>query len=347
VNILKSPSATAIYGPDGVNGAIIIQTKRGSRYYYSSYWGRYKLKDREDVDYLVELKEAVYSEKISKYQELRKLFGYEAGFYFDAAQHFYEVGFRKDAMAILFSAADISSGNLQVQQAMGYVLESWKQYDEAIRVYRNMLAANENDFQTWRNLALTFYQKGDYQQAVDIFYQAITKVQDNNGYNNNTTRAMMLQEMNAVIAIHKESLDLSKINQQLIRPLEVDLRITLDCNNRDLFSNVLIMEPDGTTCSYLKPESANGGKLTINDNYYRGYYSDAPEEYQIKKAQDGKYKIKLNYSDYRGYYYDVKVPTVVKIALFKNFGKPNQTIVIENVIMDNQHGEVEIGEVIL
>jgi len=225
-------------------------------------------------------------------------------------------------------------------------LESWKQYDEAIKIYRNMLAANENDFQAWRNLALTYYQKGDYQQAVDIFYRAITKAQDNNGYYNNTTRAMMLQEMNAVIAIHKERLDLSKINQQLIRPLEVDLRVTLDCNNRDLFSNVLIMEPDGTTCSYLKPESVNGGKLTRDDNYYRGYYSDAPEEYQIKKAQDGKYKIKLNYSDYRGYYYDVKVPTVVKITLFKNFGNPNQSMVIENVIMDNQNGEIEIGEVI-
>jgi TonB-dependent SusC/RagA subfamily outer membrane receptor len=346
VNILKSPAATAIYGPDGVNGAIIIQTKRGSRYYYSSYWGRYKLKDREDVDYLVELKEAVYREKFSKYQELRKLFGYEPGFYFDAAQHFYEVGFQKDAMAILFSAADISNGNLQVQLAMGYVLESWKKYDEAIKLYTNLLVANENDFQTWRNLALTFYQKGDYQQAVDIFYQAITKVQDNNGYYNQTIKAMMLQEMNAVIVIHKERLDLSKINQQLIRPLEVDLRITLDCNNMDLFSNVLIMEPDGTTCSYIKPESEKGGKLTRNDSYYRGYYSDAPEEYQIKKAQNGKYKIKLNYSDSRGYYYDVKVPTVVKITLFKNFGKPDQTMVIENVIMDNQHGEVEIGEVI-
>ena len=31
VNILKSAAATAVYGPDGVNGAIIINTKRGSR----------------------------------------------------------------------------------------------------------------------------------------------------------------------------------------------------------------------------------------------------------------------------------------------------------------------------
>src|SRR6185503_9142541 len=31
VTILKSASATAIYGPDGANGAIVVTTKRGSR----------------------------------------------------------------------------------------------------------------------------------------------------------------------------------------------------------------------------------------------------------------------------------------------------------------------------
>ena len=30
---------------------------------------------------------------------------------------------------------------------------------------------------------------------------------------------------------------------------------------------------------------------------------------------------------------------------YKNFGKENQSIEIENVMMDNQYGEVEIGEV--
>jgi TonB-dependent SusC/RagA subfamily outer membrane receptor len=32
VNVLKSASATAIYGPDGVNGAIVFTTKRGSKH---------------------------------------------------------------------------------------------------------------------------------------------------------------------------------------------------------------------------------------------------------------------------------------------------------------------------
>jgi tetratricopeptide (TPR) repeat protein len=345
VTILKSPAGTAIYGPDGVNGAIIVQTKKRSRNYYSSYWGKYKLKDREDEDYLADLKEAVYSDKISKYIELKKLYGYEAGFYFDVAQHLYEAGFQNEALEILFTAADISNGNLQVQKAMGYILESWKQYDEAIKLYRNLLSVNDYDLHTWRNLALTYYQKGDYQYAVDAFYKGISKEQDHYGYMNLETKAMMLQEMNAVIAVHKQMLDLANINPQLIRPIEVDLRITLDCNSRDLYNSVLIVEPDGKVCSYAKPGSATSGRMTRIDYNYRHNYSDDPEEYQVKQAQSGKYKIKLNYTDYGGYNYGAIVPTVVKIMTFKNLGKPNQTIEIENVIMDNQHGEVEIGEV--
>lgn len=31
VTILKSASATAIYGPDGTNGALVVTTKKGSR----------------------------------------------------------------------------------------------------------------------------------------------------------------------------------------------------------------------------------------------------------------------------------------------------------------------------
>ena len=31
VTVLKSAAATAVYGPDGVNGAIVVNTKRGSR----------------------------------------------------------------------------------------------------------------------------------------------------------------------------------------------------------------------------------------------------------------------------------------------------------------------------
>lgn len=347
VTILKGPSATAIYGPDGVNGALLITTKRGSRTLSSYYWGKYKLEDCDDVDYLIDLKSVTYGEKLHKYNELKNIYKSDAAFYFDVSQHLFESGYRKEALAVLYSAADITNGNWQTLTAIGYTLETWKEYDEAIALYTEMLWENENNFETCRNLALTYYQKGNYQQAIDILYKGIEKGNDNFGYSTRTIKAMMLQEMNAIIAVHKIELDLSKINQQFIRPLAVDLRVTFDCNTRDLYNSVLIAEPEGNICSYSKPESASGGRLTQNNYYLNGRYgySDIPEEYQVKNARTGKYKLRISYSGYGGYYDQVRVPTMIKIMTFRNFGKANQGIEVRNVIMDNQYGEVEIGEV--
>src|SRR5688572_8626940 len=170
VTILKGANATAIYGPDGVNGALVIQTKRGSRYSSNSYfWSSYRLKDREDVDYLQEIKESLKADLPKTYADLKKTFGFDASFYFDIAQHFYSRGLKKEAMNILFSAADISSGNRQVQLAIGYILEAWKELDEAINVYKELLQSDGTDMVGWRNLALAYYQKGSYQQSVNAY----------------------------------------------------------------------------------------------------------------------------------------------------------------------------------
>jgi hypothetical protein len=114
----------------------------------------------------------------------------------------------------------------------------------------------------------------------------------------------------------------------------------LDCNKSNLGS-VTIKEPGGTTCGYQNTVTKNGGVLyTGQYGYY--YYYGAPAEYEIKNALHGRYRIMLNYYDYNSY--PGKIPALVRMVTFKNFGRPNQSIEVENVIMDNQYGEVEIGE---
>lgn len=341
VTILKGATATAIYGPDGVNGALVITSKKGIRNgNYSYTWSSYRLRDMEDVDYLQEIRSTAKADLPDHYGHLKKTFGFEAGFYFDMAQYFYTRGLKKEAMNILFSAADISGGNYQVQLAMGYILETWKEFDAATSVYKELVSINDKDATAWRNLALALYQKGNYQEAVDIYYKGICLAVE---YVNPAIKPMMLQEMNAIIEAHKDSIDISGINAQLIRPLGYDLRVTLDCNSRALGNNMKIVEPGGKVCTEDKPGAADG-RITRNNSYYY-YGAISPEEYQVKNAKTGKYKIRISYSDYSGYYYEVKVPTVVRILSFKNSGKANASLAVENVIMDNQYGEVEIGEV--
>ena len=40
-----------------------------------------------------------------------------------------------------------------------------------------------------------------------------------------------------------------------------------------------------------------------------------------------------------------QVPSFIKLTIYKNYGRPNQTVTTQTFIMDNQIGKVEIGEV--
>jgi TonB-dependent SusC/RagA subfamily outer membrane receptor len=338
VTVLKSAAATAIYGPDGVNGALVVSTKKGSRSNYNYYWRNYRLKDMADVDYLQELKHASVKNLAARYEELRVEHGREAAFYFDAAQVFYKAGMQKDAINILYTASAITNGHVQVLEAIAYFLESWQQYDEAIRVYTYLLGSNPKELLYYRGLALAYYQKRDYTNAVKQYYAGITLNSGEYEYYYKDYKAMFLQEMNAVIAAHKDSTDITGIHPQLIRPLHYDLRITVDCNNRNLGGNISVTEPGGKTAAYYGEQKAEG---KLSGKYYGSvFYHNGTEEYQLKKAKPGKYRVHVSFYGY----YNNSIPSVIRVLTFRN-SHNGPVIEIENAMMDNQYGNVEIADV--
>jgi TonB-dependent SusC/RagA subfamily outer membrane receptor len=342
ITVLKDASATALYGSRAANGAIVITTKRGKDYYRNPN-SSYRLKDMDDVEYLLEIKETPDKEKKNVYERLKFQHEEDPGFYFDMAQHFFEIGRRNEAMEILMNAAEASNGSYQALRSMGYVLESWKEFDEAISIYQQLLDDYPVNLISHRDLAWAWYQKGNYQEAVNVLYGAIKyNLQNYTGWNG-PLKALMLSEMNAMITLHKEELDLSGIPADLVKPLPADLRIVLDCNKGSL-RGVSIKEPGGEVCNHTKVNTKNGGMLNVENYAYSGYsdYYYGPAEYQVKNAVSGKYKVKLNYYDYQSY--PGRIPVFIRMVTFRNFGKANQSIKVDNVIMDNQYGEVEIGE---
>lgn len=338
ITVLKDASASAIYGSRAANGAIVINSNKGKNNY--NYYNNkpYRLKDMEDVEYLQAMKEVPVKEKKAVYESLREQYGGETGFYFDVAQHLFESGLTKEAFDILMNAAESSNGSQQALIAMAYTLESWKQFYEAIKIYDELIKDNSSNLNFYHDLAWAHYQQGNYQNAVDILYDAIKMNTGQQEPLNLYTKAVMLNGMNAIISLHKEVLDISSIPAAIIKPLAVDMRIMIDCNKGNL-SDVRISEPGNVTCSYSNPVTKNGG--TIQQGYY--WYNSNPFEYQIKNAPQGKYRIKMNFYDY--YSYPGRIPSIIRVRTFKNFGKANQTISIENVVMDNQYGDIEIAEI--
>jgi TonB-dependent SusC/RagA subfamily outer membrane receptor len=333
ITVHKDASATALFGSRAANGVIAIESKKGKRYhpYYPSSQP-YKLNKLKDVDYLRKFKQAPLDQKINKYRELQESFGSEPGFYFDVARHLYEIGYHKEAIACLTNAAEVSGGNLAVLKATGFVLEEWKEYDEALLVFEQVRLQSE-ELSAYRNLALVHYLRGEVQKAIDLIYMAITRDSGPMEYAERPLKAMMLAEMNAMIALNENQLNLSGINPGLIKPLPVDLRIVVDGNLPGLTGGLSITEPGKIRDKNQVPYLAN------HVNEY--YYNSGIAEFQRPVALPGKYLINLNYYD-RSH---LQVPAFVRITSFKNFGKKGQSIEVQNVIMDNQNGLVEIGEV--
>ena len=145
-----------------------------------------------------------------------------------------------------------------------------------------------------------------------------------------------MSEMNALIALHSDALDLTAINLRLVRPLPVDLRITIESNDRAA-ADLMVKEPGDDVCSATTPDTRSGGHLSPEsyNNNEENY-----NEYSIKNAVRGRYAIVTNAYDANAR----AIPHIARIIVFKNFQKAGQTIEIKNVILDNQYGELEIGD---
>ena len=337
ISVLKGVQASALYGSRASNGAIVIARKRA--------FGNNNLQNPivkynalEDVDYVSELKDLNKDEMYQHYLNMKDSLGEEPSFYFDAAEIMYQNGDREKALRMLTNVLEIDNENHQLLRAVGYMFENWGMYKEAVIIYQKVLAIKGEEPQSYRDLALASEKSGDIQGAVELLYISLTKnwYQYENRYRG--LRSILLTEMNSIIARHKKDIDLSEINTSIIKPLPVDLRIVVDWNKDETDIDLHIIQPGGEECYYGHRQSKAGGRMA--EDFTQGY---GPEEYQIRDAPKGKYSIQVNY--YGDRYQKKQVPSFIKLTVYKNYGRVNQTVTTQTLIMDNQTGKVEIGEV--
>jgi TonB-dependent SusC/RagA subfamily outer membrane receptor len=344
ITVLKDASATALYGSRGSNGVIVIQMKRGkfyNPYYYNQR--KYKLSEQEDVEYIQEIKETEQNRKLAKYNELKKVHGYSAAFNMDMAEHLFSCGLNNEAFTALMNALDIIHADFLMQRTAGFILERWKQFEAAEEIFTNLLAEYSAELYLYSDLAWVYYQQGKYQQAVDLLYKGIHINFGTDENNNAGLKAMLLNDMNAMIEMHRTQLDLSAINSTLIKALPADLMIVVEDNNRGRIG-LEVHEPGIHSMVVNGNPSKSGGFVaTEENNPYGHYYYSGIETYTRRVAANGRYRIAVNY--YAGSSYPTKIPSYVRLKVFRNFGRPNQSIQIETIAMDNQRGNIEIREI--
>lgn len=330
ISVLKDASATALYGSGAANGVIVIATKRGR---FTPLLSKVAGEEEDFNDSLAELEKPM---RYEAYLRMKEHQNSVPAFYFEVADYFFQQKQPKEALRIISNLAELKAEDHQVLRSVAYLLEEWGNYTEAVDVYKAVLRMKEEEPQSYRDLALAYALSGNRKEAVRLLYEVLTKDWGIYESRYQGLREIIMTELNTLMAEQKPE-DFG-VNAEVLQAAPVDLRVVVDWNKDETDIDLHVLEPGGEECSYNHRLTQSGGR--ISEDFTQGY---GPEEYEIKTAVKGRYKINIDY--YGDRYQKQQVPSFVKVTVFKNFGKANQTIFIKTVKLEGSEGMIELAEI--
>lgn len=284
--------------------------------------------------YISTLKRTPREYMYSKYLELKSDYETSPSFYMDVADYFMQEKLKDEAIRILSNLAELNLENSDVLRALGNKLVEWGCFEQAITVFEKLTVIRAEIPQFYRDLALAYYHAGYAQMAVDTLYDLATKKWDNRF---EEIQQIALNDMNAIITTEKY-INTSRIDRRLLQNFPVDIRVVLTWNTDDCDIDLWVTDPDGEKCFYGNKLTQNGGR--ISRDFTQGY---GPEEFCIKQAVKGKYKIEANY--YGTHSQKILQPVVVQAEVYTNFGTPYQKKEVLTLQLDTIKGSFTVGEI--
>ncbi len=331
VSVLKDASATALYGSGAANGVIVITTKRGQFTRPAP-----KEIEEEEENFSDSLDEVPKPMRYDTYLRMKEQQDNAPAFYFEMAVYFFGQKQTKEALRIISNLAELRAEDHQLLRTIGYLLEEWNDYADAIEIYKAVLRIKEEEPQSYRDLALAYAMNGNRAEAVRILYQVLTKDWGVYESRYQGLREIMLTELNTLMS--KQKAEDFGISKEILQTAPVDLRVVVDWNKDETDIDLHVLEPGGEECFYSHQLTKSGGR--ISKDFTQGY---GPEQYEIKTAVKGTYKVKIDYFGDR--YQKQQVPSFVKVSIFKNFGKPTQTVFIKTINLEGGERMIDLAEI--
>jgi len=345
VNVLKDAAATELYGSDAANGVIIVRTKNAkanSSPKDSSYKKIPEVHpfDTETFDYIAALKQTERAKRYSKYLELRQYYLNRPTYFFETASYFLKMGDKATGITILSNLAELENGNYELYKMLGYKLKEAGDYESELSAFKKVLDLRSSDPQSFRDYALAYVDLGDYQKALDLLYEGMTK-----SYSDEMNRMysgieeIFLTEINHLIAAHKNVLNLKNIDRSIIATMPTDIRVVMNWNKNNTDIDLWVTDPNGEKCYYGNRTTAAGGR--ISDDFTEGF---GPEQFMLKKGAKGKYRIEIDY--YNDTQVTIAGPTTIMAEIYLNYGtdKEEKRIITLQMAKEKE-GAIFIGEV--
>ncbi|WP_295797442.1 VIT domain-containing protein [Mucilaginibacter sp.] len=349
INVLKDAGATAIYGVAGGNGVVVITTKNARPVNRDSIHLNTATHSNNGIDivynpgsadYLKTIQKTGKANQYQKYIDLRQAYSGNPVYFFDVADYFIKTGNKELGTRILSNLAELDLGSYELYKMLGYKLKQLGDFEGELFAFKKVTDLRPIDPQSFRDYGLALEDAGQHQKALDVLYEAMTK-----SYTTETDRLyngiqeIFLPEINRIIALHKGKLNLSAVPKPIIEALPVDIRIVMDWNMNNTDIDLWVTDPNGEKCYYSHNRTAIGGR--ISHDMTQGF---GPEQFMLKKAIKGTYKIEINY--YGDRQATIAGPTTVMAELFTHYGTPQEKkeIIVMQMKKEAGGGAVYIGD---
>ncbi|WP_188662296.1 VIT domain-containing protein [Arenimonas soli] len=240
-----------------------------------------------DSDVARRLRAAPADQVYALYLDERPANAGSSAFFLDVADILLERGQRGLALRVLSNLAEMQLENRALLRVLGYRLMQANAAEQAVPVFRRVLEIAGEEPQSYRDLGLALDAVGRAQEAVDALRVVVERPWDGRF---GGIALIALAELNAIARREQGRIDLGQLDPRLRHNLPLALRAVLswDADNTDM--DLWVTQPDGERCGYSNTRTAAGGR--ISEDFTGGY---GPEEYSIRRAAPGKYRVEVDY----------------------------------------------------
>jgi hypothetical protein len=287
-----------------------------------------------DSEYARRLRAAKPEDLYALYLDERDSHAGSTAFYLDVADLLLQKGRRGEALRVLSNLAELRLENRHVLRVLGYRLMQAQDYPRAVEVFREVLRLADEEPQSHRDLGLALAAAGDRQAGIEHLYEVAARPWDARFAE---VELVALNEMNAILATSPKPLQTGFVDPRLLKNMPLDLRVVLawDSDNSDM--DLWVTDPNGEKCYYGNRNTYQGG--LISDDFTGGY---GPEEFVLKDAKPGKYKVEANFFGDRQQI--VTGATTLTLRLSTGWGTPRQQDQTVTLRLAGRSETVFVGE---
>ncbi|MEO8384388.1 MAG: VIT domain-containing protein [Betaproteobacteria bacterium] len=287
-----------------------------------------------DSPYAARLRNAATADMYRIYLDEKPGYLNSTAFYLDAADLFFDKGLNALGTRILSNLAEMDLENRHILRILGYRLMQAGQAKAAIPVFKKVLVLSPEEPQSYRDLGLAYAANKETQLAINTLYEVVIRPWHGRFPE---IELITLADLNSIVATAKSKPDTSRIDPRLLKNLPLDLRVVLtwDADNTDI--DLWVTDPDGEKAYYGHRLTYQGGRMSLD---FTGGYG--PEEFSLKQAKPGKYKVEAQYFGARSQ--NVTGATTLQVKLATKFGTPEQQEQIVTMRLKGQQEVVFVGE---